>query len=139
MYRRRSSQLRYDRDRQKDTPQNCQFCNPSKKNFVRELKNFFILKNIYPYDLWDKRRVEAHLMIVPRIHVVGLEDIDEDHLKEYFELLRYYAQLGYDSFTRSSQSPIKTKAHMHTHLIKPKGKIIRIMHFNDDPYFLYFK
>ncbi len=65
----------------------CFFCRELKEK--KEKKNLilyqgryvFVVMNKYPYN-------NGHLMIVPKRHLLHLEDLNSDELKELFELLK---------------------------------------------------
>ncbi len=65
----------------------CFFCRElkekkEKKNLIlHQGRDVFVVMNKYPYN-------NGHLMIVPKRHLLHLEDLNSDELKEFFELLK---------------------------------------------------
>lgn len=117
----------------------CPFCElPDKRTLVVK-KHLFIIKNIYPYDWWDFRKVTAHLMVVPKNHVESLQKLSLAALKEYWEVLIDYESQGYSISTRPQGSIRKSVAHQHTHLIKTGGPLTKFMIFIKKPYWFIFK
>lgn len=137
MYRTKKSELRYVRNKKKQV--NCPFCILSNERIIEETKNFYLIKNIYGYDIWDRRKVKVHLLVISKNHVVALQEIKEDMFQEYMDILGKYSDDGYDIFTRTTVSLTKTQPHFHTHLIKTTGKLLNSIHFDKDPYSLNFK
>lgn len=65
----------------------CFFCRNlkekrQKKNLILyQGRHVFVVMNKFPYN-------SGHLMIVPKRHLLNLEDLNSDELKEFFELLK---------------------------------------------------
>lgn len=137
MYRTPTNEAKYKKDRAVNL--RCPFCTPNKTEILGETISFYILNNIYGYDLWDRRKVKRHLLIVSKIHSVGLGKTKNNVPIEYFKLLKKYLNLGYDIFTRSTTSKTKTQPHFHTHLIKTNSKLFNKINFRADPYELTFR
>lgn len=137
MYRKREKELKYVKDREK--ADKCPFCDPDPKAIVADYPHFYVIKNTYPYHLWDRKKVVEHLMAVPKVHTEGFEGFPKDCYKEYISILQEYSESGYDFFTRTSKSSRKTQPHFHTHFIKTTGKVMSLLHFNADPYYLIYK
>lgn len=132
MYRHPKVQKKYDRE--KGQKEGCVFCNLETEHIVEEYDMFFIIKNIYPYYLWDLKEVEDHFLVVPKKHAQGFEHLEDDHMSEYTKIITIYSSNGYDTFTRTSKSSRKTQPHLHTHLIKTKGDIKKKLTFTEKPY-----
>lgn len=111
----------------------CYFCKPEPKAIIKKIKNFYIMKNNFPYDFWDGQKVLEHLLIVSNQHLPDLEN-QEDKLLEYSKQLNIYNQSGYDIFTRVPNSPSRSQIHFHSHLIKASGKKFRMLTYIKDPY-----
>lgn len=137
MYRTRRSELRYIKDRKLQN--DCALCNLPNEQIIGIHNDFLVIKNIYGYDIWDRRKVIDHLMIVSKSHASDFNGLHKKSLKEYLKLLIEYSLSGYDLFTRASQSAMKTQPHFHTHLIKPDGNIFNVIKFNCEPYSLTFR
>ena len=65
----------------------CFFCNElkekkSKENLILyQGEHVFVVMNKYPY-------TNGHLMVVPKRHCLSLEQLDNNELKEFFDLLK---------------------------------------------------
>lgn len=138
MYRIKKAELRYKK-KQINNTNKCDFCDPSAIAIISQTENFYIIKNIFPYNIWDRRKVKTHLLVASKGHLRGLEEISAKLLKEYITILKNYSGEGFDMFTRSTESVIKTVEHFHTHLIKTYGKKLEEVNFTADPYELNFK
>ncbi len=135
MYRNPKVQKQYDEDR-KTKEGGCVFCDLDQNIIVEKRDHFLIIKNIYPYGVWDLKEVEEHLMVVPKKHAEGFDEFDQESEEEYFEITKKYSIEGYDLFTRTTESSRKTQPHFHTHLIKTTGDTKKKLHFKSYPYFL---
>ena len=115
---------------------NCVFCeiNSSSNELVQEAQHFKVIKNKFPYSLWDEQSVEDHLMIVPKKHTDTLSDLTPNEAKEYVVLVSAYEKHGYNVWARAPQSTIKSVIHQHTHLIKPGKKVIKFLFYIRNPY-----
>lgn len=136
MYRIKKAELRYKKEQAKNS---CPFCDSAAVEIIAQTENFYILKNIFPYNIWDRRKVKNHLLVVSKKHHESLHEIDRNLIGEYAAIISNYAGLGFDVFTRGKGSITKTVAHFHTHLIKTYGKKFNKVHFHADPYELNFK
>ncbi len=139
--RKRSLQKRYDKD-VKDSPKDlCVFCEikPNDDQFIDQTKYFMVVKNIYPYSVWDGQGVLDHIMIMPKRHTVAVADFNKNELEDFNQLLQKYDLLDYDFAGRTAKSKGKSIAHQHTHLIKTDGKKKKIIFFNKSPHLLLFR
>ncbi len=102
----------------------CAFCGikDGQKAFVKQYKDFVVIRNSFPYTYWDGLDVIDHLMIIPVEHTDTLADLPEHVAKEYLQILGEYEQAGYSSYARAPSSLIKSVVHHHTHLIKSGTK-----------------
>lgn len=103
----------------------CTFCeiDEGHEQFVESTKYFKIVKNRFPYSLWDAQGVSEHLMIVPRAHISSLSELDDMAKIEFVDILQDYEKRGYNIYARAPQSIMKSIVHQHTHLIKPVGPV----------------
>lgn len=101
----------------------CIFCDVIKegKQVSEKTKHFNIIRNIFPYSIWDAQTVDDHLMIVPTKHSDNLSSTTSAEKVEYVDLVSKYEKRGYNIYARAPQSKIKSIPHQHTHLIKTKG------------------
>lgn len=115
----------------------CAFCavKDGGDQFVAGTKHFKIIRNIFPYSLWDGQKVDDHLMITPRQHTDSLVDLTPKEKSEYVDLLAQYEKDGYNIYARAPGSAIKSIFHQHTHLIKTSGASRRFVLLIRKPYF----
>ena len=86
-----------------------------------------IIKNIFPYDIWDDQGVLDHLMVIPKRHIESIGDFNEKELMEYSKIAGQYDKSGYSIYARSFSNSIKSIPHQHTHFIKLDGKHIKAL------------
>lgn len=130
--------LVYNRYRRKNPSGKCEFCQikTGSPQLVAEHKYFLIIKNTFPYSLWDSQKVADHLMIIPRRHTDTISHFTAAESKEYVELLAQYERQHYNILARAASSAIKTVVHQHTHLIKPKGKASKFVFLLRKPFYM---
>jgi diadenosine tetraphosphate (Ap4A) HIT family hydrolase len=138
-YRSTKNQQSYDEEmsRHRGDAGNCPLCDDGQRGeTVEETKLFRVAKNNFPYEIFDGRNVEDHLMIIPKRHVKNLYEYTTDEKMEFMKLATKYDSLGYSLFARADVNPTKTVSHQHAHLIKTGSKIVAGMRFRDNPYVL---
>jgi diadenosine tetraphosphate (Ap4A) HIT family hydrolase len=96
----------------------------------------YVTANQYPYDFWEQLAVSEHLLLVPNRHITTMEDLTEAERKEYTDIVCRYEAIGYDVYTRAPNSQIRSVMHIHTHLIKTRGRGSRAYLNIRKPYFL---
>jgi len=118
----------------------CDFKNSSHKDeIIKEYEHFWLVKNIFAYDMWDDQGVTDHLMLVPKRHIESLGELDETELLQYSTIIGQYDKNGYSIYARSFKNAIKSIPHQHTHLMKLDGKMTSFLFFNKKPYILFKK
>jgi len=119
------------------TDRTCTFCEirDGDSVFVRTTKYFKIIRNLFPYAIWDYQRVEDHLMIIPIRHTDDLAKLPKDAAAEFVQLLSKYESEGYDIYARSPTSAGRSIEHQHTHLIKCDGRVANSSFYLRKPYF----
>ena len=134
-YRSRKDQKNYATDIKNRTA-DCPFCalNDASEQIISQTKNFIVIRNIFPYSVWDAHRVTDHLMIVPKMHTEVLSKLCAQAAVEYVGIVSNYELKGYDIYARSPHSTIKSVPHQHTHLIKSDGKRIKALLHLEKPY-----
>lgn len=136
--RKRKSHIAYEQYRKTLDKNQCQFCTFSleDQHVLHELKAFWIVKNIFPYDIWDNSSVVNHLMLVPKRHIDSIAHFDHYEREEYVEVLAKYEGQGFSIYARAPGNIIKSVVHQHTHLIKIDNSIKKFMLFSSRPRFL---
>lgn len=114
----------------------CEFCliTNGHKDHIQEAKYFKVIRNVFPYSIWDGQDVSDHLMIVPQMHTDHLGDLPKTAGSELLTIIGEYEAQGYNFYARAPQSKIKSVLHHHTHLIKPKDKEAHFILFFQKPY-----
>lgn len=115
----------------------CAFCaiRDHDSQWVAETKYFKVIKNIFPYSLWDSQNVVDHLMVTPKNHTDSLSAMKPAQKVEYVDLIEKYELKGYNIYARAPASIIKSIKHQHTHLIKTSGRPKGFLFFLRKPYF----
>ena len=132
--------ITYNRYQRNNKPVGCAFCAIGKgsQQLVRQYEYFSVIKNIFPYSLWDNQKVADHLMIVPKKHTDTISAFTQPEAAEYVKLLGEYETQHYNVWARAASSPIKTVVHQHTHLIKPKGRARVFVFLLRKPFYIRF-
>lgn len=139
--RKRKRQKSYTKHLGQLNSKKCDFCtfSTNDKQIIKGYEYFWVVRNIFGYDIWDSYKVKKHLMIVPKRHVRDLGEFSLNETTEYMRLVKTYEKQGYSSFTRSYQAGSRSVAHSHTHLIKTGGKPLRGVMYLRKPHFLLYK
>jgi diadenosine tetraphosphate (Ap4A) HIT family hydrolase len=129
---------KYRKDNRYDT---CPFCSIRKidDQFVEDLNSFRVIKNRFPYSMWDGQKVLDHLMIIPKKHTDNLDDINAAEALEFLKLISKYEKLHYSFYGRTPSSETKSVSHQHTHLLKLDNKQHRLIIMIRKPYYLRIK
>jgi galactose-1-phosphate uridylyltransferase len=88
----------------------CAFCilDMEDPQYISETIHFKVIRNRFPYILWDAQRVVEHLMLVPRQHTDTLKTLSPGESKEYVELISDFENRGYNIYARSPRSSSKS-------------------------------
>jgi len=124
--RSRKQVKQYDRYRKKVGGAACEFCQldiDKHSQVLRTTPSFKLIRNIFPYSVWDSQQVVDHLMIVPKQHTDTLKHLSDEQAAEFVQLISEYEEQGYNVYARAPKSSIKTVEHQHTHLIKTTGRV----------------
>lgn len=116
----------------------CDFCNFSiqSEQVVAEHVRFWLVINLFPYDMWDGMGVVEHLLLVPKRHVDSIAHFKPSESKEFVALLARYEAVGYSLYARAPQSTAKSIPHQHTHLIKMNDKKVKALLYIRKPHML---
>lgn len=116
---------------------NCEFCSitPESPQFVSETKFLKVVRNIFPYSVWDDQSVSDHLMLLPKLHIDSIAEFPPGATEEFMETISRYESEGYSIWARAPKSVNKSQIHQHTHLIKLNSRIIRALIHVKKPYF----
>jgi diadenosine tetraphosphate (Ap4A) HIT family hydrolase len=138
VYRSRSAEKSYRKYLANKDASICDFCAIQKDSdqYIAETASFKIIKNRFPYTIWDWQRVEEHIMLIPKTHHATLSDLSEGQAIEYMHLIHEYEQQGYNLYTRAPNSKVKSVVHQHAHLIKTGGPTKKFILQIEKPYLL---
>jgi diadenosine tetraphosphate (Ap4A) HIT family hydrolase len=120
--RSRKEELEYRAYRKKTDTSVCEFCKSLPDQIIMTTGQFKVIRNKFPYTIWDGQTVIDHLMIVPKTHTDTVADFSDDMIKDYFRIVKEYETQGYNTYARAPVSKIKSIGHQHTHLLKTQGR-----------------
>lgn len=128
----------YKLHRRRETGSRCVFCAISKndKQYVEETTYFKVIRNLFPYSIWDGQGVHDHLMIIPKAHTDKLGNMNEKAAIEYLQIIDRYESEGYNLYARAPASTVKSVVHQHTHLILLDGKERRFVFLLRKPFYI---
>jgi diadenosine tetraphosphate (Ap4A) HIT family hydrolase len=121
-----------------DVPKStCQFCaiDDASDQILELGHSFRVIHNIFGYSIWDGLDVKDHLMVVPRRHADRLSALSNKEAIELVKLLAKYEELGYNVYSRTPGSSVKSIAHMHIHLIKTGSKVKNLVFLMRKPFY----
>lgn len=98
----------------------CPLCGDiANRDIVLSTPTMCIVKNDFPYYMFDGRTVNEHLMLIPKRHIKLLDEFNTEEEAEYWDLYLKYNNIGYSSMTRPTGNDRRSiPGHVHTHLIK---------------------
>lgn len=115
----------------------CPFCQPLPEYIVAEGPHSFVVKSMFPYELWEFRNVTEHLLVVPKRHVKSFADLNQTERHELMDVIAAYEGQNYNIYARSSNSVQRTiPLHQHTHIIKTGDKPAKASLYLKKPYFV---
>ncbi len=120
MHHFRKSLKIYESHRKSDTSKSdCTLC-PGRNvgKILHQGNTMYVLKNRVMYDIFDGRRVEDHLLVMPLLHKSRIADFTDEERLELTTIVSKYEALGYNFYGRGVDSPTRSVKHQHTHLIK---------------------
>jgi ATP adenylyltransferase len=135
-YRSRKNEMAYRKWRAENphSDDSCVFCKRQEWEIVEESDLTLVVRSNHPYDLWEFRDVQEHLLVVPKRHVESLADLSAEEQVDNMNILGRYELDGYDIYARGDGSLTRTQAHQHTHLIKTEKRAARFGMFAPRPY-----
>ena len=95
----------------------CPFCDLKDKYIIAEENGIVLTVNLFPY-------TDFHLMIIPREHVLSIEDLEKKEKESIWNLASLAGDLlgkqgiaGYKFLVREGEQKGKTVKHLHLHII----------------------
>lgn len=136
MHHFRKSLKAYESHRQADRSKpDCTLCPDRNVGKVLYQGNtMYVLKNRVMYDMFDGRRVEDHLLVMPLLHKSRTADFTDEEQLELLAIVGEYEAKGYNFYGRGVDSPTRSVKHQHTHLIKLAAKKPRYIIAVSKPY-----
>ena len=123
MYRSLTNQKAYNE--RKLIATTCPFCDREEDMLVKDGTLMYVRKNRFPYNMWDWRKVEEHLMVIPKRHIECMGDLTFFEEHELQSIIKEYIRDGYDIYTRNQKSANRSQPHLHTHMIKTTGSLLK--------------
>ena len=136
--RSRKEEFKYRNYRKQTLTDVCEFCSPLSDQLVKTTSKFKIIRNKFPYSVWDGQTVVDHLMIVPKKHTDTVADFTDQMVVDFHRVLQDYEQQGYNTYLRAPSSKIKSIHHQHTHLLKTQGRPKRFILLIRRPFYFRF-
>lgn len=94
----------------------------------------YVVKNRVQYDMFEGRRVEDHLLVMPKLHKESAADFTDDERQELMIIIGEYEGKGYNFYGRGVGSLTRSVKHQHTHLIKLVPKRPKFIVVVNKPY-----
>lgn len=120
-------------------PVTCDFCNPDdmKPRIVFESSHCFVIPNRVFYDVWELRDVIDHLMVIPKVHAMTLQELSSEAKLDLINVISKYESEDYNIYARTPNSATRSVVHQHTHLIKTKNEFSNGALMLKKPYLLF--
>lgn len=140
MYHYRKKHIAYAKFNENDTKKNiaCSLCEAiDPASVVDESETMRVVKNRVPYDMFDNLPATGdHYMIIPKRHVVLLNEFTDQEKLEHMNLIGTYEKDGFNVYARSNTNIRRSQPHQHTHLIRLQSKVPEFIIACNKPYFL---
>lgn len=115
----------------------CSFCTSAKDEaIITENDTMYVVKNRVSYDIFEGYHVSDHLLILPKEHRASIAEFLPDEAQDFVALAGEYEAKGYSVYARGFDSPARSVAHQHTHLIKIEGKASKVILYTAKPHVL---
>ncbi len=95
----------------------CPFCVLGEREIVADYPHFVILRALFPYEEWDEKHVQEHLMAVPKQHVANFSEMNVQEAMELLQIISLYENDGYSIYARAPKDVTRSIVHQHTHLL----------------------
>lgn len=117
-------------------PSTCIFCHTQNLKIVKEYSSFFLVENQFPYTTFDFQQISRHLLLIPKIHVHQLSELDKDAQQEWLSIILAMQSDGFTVMSRSPKNLAASVPHLHTHLFELNGCIAESISYTEKPYSL---
>ncbi len=140
--RTRKSEKKYIEHRKNNPQKDCVLCSQDASRLGKiyeDHKDYYVLENLFPYDIWDGCDVDDHLMMVPKKHTDSLSSLSKAAKCNIMDALADYEAKGYSIYARAPKNMTKSIVHQHTHLIKVGQHRKKMLIYLRKPHLLIFK
>lgn len=122
----------------KKTGVKCSLCDQiDPAGVIEETSLMYVVKNRVPYDMFDNLPTTGeHYMIVPKRHVVLIDDFVPEEMIDFMKLVGKYEKEGFNVYARAYHNIRRSQPHQHTHLIRLSAKLPRFILAINKPYLL---
>ncbi|HET8690355.1 MAG TPA: hypothetical protein VFL81_02875 [Candidatus Saccharimonadales bacterium] len=137
MFRDRETQARYEAyrfelEKQYGEQPPCPFCDieAGDPGVVLEEGSMYVIKNRFPYSIYDGQEVTDHLLLIPKRHIISLGGLALREKDDYFALYAKLEDEGYSAMTRAPGTNSRSvQGHVHTHQLR-YGRLISRQQFD---------
>ncbi len=135
-FRSRKDEGAYSSWREANKSSECLFCEvkPGHDQHIKSFNHFNLVRNIFPYSLWDSMGVEEHILLSPFRHVDSISDFYQSEGEEFLRVISDYESRGYSVYFRAKGSNAKSITHQHAHLIKLNDKKKKLIFYLARPF-----
>ena len=102
----------------------CAFCadrlKETKRKVLAENDSMLLLENDFPYKKWSNLTVKKHLLIVPKRHVIKMQDMTTAEKTDLAHIMATSDAMGYSFYIRSYSDKYRSIGHIHGHLFSFK-------------------
>lgn len=99
----------------------CVFCaipTHEPEAIIEDNQHTLVVKNQFPYSVWDGCDVLEHLMVLPKKHRDTLASFTGAEQAEWLKVCAAYEKKGYSLYTRSQDNITRSVLHHHTHFMR---------------------
>lgn len=133
------SQRAYNKYRQSAVFQDCVFCASQELEVTKEYQYFRLTPSKFKYEIWDDHLVEEHLLLVPKRHLIQLNDFSADEKAEYLTLVGQFEADGYSFYSRAPSDTARSVTHFHTHFLRMSPEAIGSMVYVNKPHIMLYR
>lgn len=99
----------------------CPFCkNLDKESIVLKFSNWIVVKNSFPYNIFEDEKVLDHLLFTPIRHVSCMEDLTWLEQNDFWHISEKLPNFIEYVLIRNKIKDQSVKGHLHFHLLKTK-------------------
>ncbi len=138
----RKNERKYINHRKNAPTGECVFCSRDLKGLGKiyeDHKDYYVVDNLFGYDVWDGCDVDDHLMVVPKKHTDSLSGLSKQAKSSIMEVVARYEARGYSIYARAPNNLTKSIVHQHTHLVKVGPRRKKILIYLYKPHLLLFR